>query len=78
MSDERDYGVQCPYYITDTKQTITCEGFIRGSSVIQRYNKIADRKQQMRIFCCKHYSCYSILWLCSSGKKVQGKRSNLC
>ena len=68
MSDERDYGVQCPYYITDTKQTITCEGFIRGSSVIQRYNKIADRKQQMRIFCCKHYRNCELYRMISSEK----------
>ena len=68
MSDERDYGVQCPYYITDTKQTITCEGFIRGSSVIQRYNKIADRKQQMKIFCCKHYKNCELYRMISSEK----------
>ena len=54
--DERDYGVQCPYYICDDgKQTITCEGFIQGSSVIQRYKRIADRKQQMKLFCCKYF-----------------------
>ena len=68
MSDERDYGVQCPYYITDTKQTITCEGFIRGSSVIQRYNKIADRKQQMKIFCCKYYKNCELYRTISSEK----------
>ena len=68
MSDERDYGVQCPYYITDTKQTITCEGFIRGSSVIQRYNKIADRKQQMKIFCCNHYKNCELYRMISSEK----------
>ena len=68
MSDERDYGVQCPYYICDTKQTITCEGFIRGSSVIQRYNKIADRKQQMKIFCCKYYKNCELYRMISSEK----------
>lgn len=56
MADERDYGVQCPYYICDDKKrTITCEGFIPGSSVIQRYKRFADQKQQLKLFCCKYY-----------------------
>ena len=56
MADERDYGVQCPYYICDDKKrTITCEGFARGSSVIQRYKRFADQRQQMKIFCCEYY-----------------------
>ena len=56
MAEEQDYGVQCPYYITDDgKRSITCEGFVPGSSVIQRYKRFADQKQQMKIFCCRYF-----------------------
>jgi len=52
----RDYGIACPFYLSDDKKrSITCEGFIQGSSVTQRYKRFADQKKQLQIFCCKHY-----------------------
>lgn len=48
--------VLCPFYKKDDgKRRITCEGIVENSSVILtfRYDKLF--KQQMKVFCCKHY-----------------------
>ena len=52
----KNLSVQCPYYICDDgKHSITCEGFVQGSNVIQRYRRSQDRHTQMKVFCCRYY-----------------------
>ena len=48
--------VRCPFYRRDDGcKTITCEGVVDDSTIKWSFQKKADRKQQMNIFCCEYY-----------------------
>ena len=58
---ERNGEVVCPFYRRDDgSQRIVCEGFTEGSSLMQYYNRKADFRQQLELFCTDRCSCCEV------------------
>lgn len=64
----RKVHIKCPYYKRDKAISITCEGFVEGSNIIQRFRTTEDCDQQARIFCCDRYDCCEIYRMLESEK----------
>lgn len=65
-------ALRCPYYKSDTKQTICCEG-IADNSVIQiRYTAIPEKLRYERLFCngC-FFRCPNAIMLNNKRKRYQ-------
>lgn len=41
----------CPYYITETGQSITCEGLIPGTDTMVRFETTERKKTYQRMHC---------------------------
>lgn len=53
-----DYGGQnakCPFYKSNNKYIISCEGLTDYSNITLNYRFFTDKKIQFDSFCCKNY-----------------------
>ena len=46
---------RCPFYRKDTLLTISCEGLVGDSSIVQNFGRREDALIQLRTFCCRRY-----------------------
>ena len=47
---------KCPFYLTDSTFSITCEGLYDYSYLGLRFNAQADKNKQTKLFCCEEYN----------------------
>ena len=55
MQGWQNPDVSCPYYKADSKQEIQCEGIESRSKIALRYERMAEKKRQIREYCCKNW-----------------------
>ena len=55
MGSYRQVEVMCPFYRTDGKLSITCEGFGDSRCLKQVYRKKEHYETQLTVFCCGHF-----------------------
>lgn len=44
----------CPFFITESKQSITCEGII-GEQTVSRFNTKEEKEAHQQVYCTKQY-----------------------
>ena len=43
--------IKCPFYLTEKKNYIYCEGFLKGTSMITAFSDAAAKREHIRGFC---------------------------
>lgn len=44
-------NIVCPYYITHTKLSLTCEGVIEGTTMVSKFHNAELRDQHIKQYC---------------------------
>lgn len=54
-TDFRDQEVQCPYYHSQNKYTIRCEGIVPDTTTETHFRTTAGKEKHMEVWCCRHF-----------------------
>ena len=64
MSKNIDGMVECPFYIAESKLSITCEGVVNNSQCVHKFPDYAQKSLHEINYCC-----------CSGGRKCMHYRN---
>lgn len=59
--------VLCPFFQSHSSFEINCEGYVDDAACTMKYKRIADKKQQFRLYCqenykyCEHYTALMLV-----------------
>ena len=60
MQGWQNPDVGCPFYKADNKWEIQCEGLENRSKIVLRYERMAEKKRQIREYCCRNWEMCEI------------------
>ena len=47
--------VMCPFYLSDDRRRVLCEGVMQGAVTVQQFRRREDLERFMRLRCCRRY-----------------------